>query len=77
MRPEERDPAHLWDMLENSRFVAVLIGEMTLDTYLKDRVKQLALERVLEIIGESRPPGINRISACPPRDSLGQDCCAP
>lgn len=53
MRPEERDPAYLWDMLEHARFAVELTQEMSFRAFLSDRVKQLAMERVLEIVGEA------------------------
>ena len=38
MRPEERAPAYLWDMLEAAREVVVMLGGRALDAFLADRV---------------------------------------
>ena len=57
MRPEERDPAYLWDMLEAARSVVDYIGNLTLDEFLatgRERtITRLAVERQLEILGEA------------------------
>lgn len=55
MRPEERDPAHLWDMLEAARAVVSFTENLTLEEFLaagRDRqITRLAVERELEILG--------------------------
>lgn len=53
MRPEERDPGYVWDMLDAARSVRDFTSGVTQDEYLKDRKLQLAVERALEIIGEA------------------------
>jgi len=57
MRPEERDPAYLWDMLEAARSVVDYIGNLTLDEFLatgrEGAITRLAVERQLEILGEA------------------------
>lgn len=53
MRPEERDAAHLWDMLSAARLAQGLLEGTTREAYLGDRVRQLALERSLELLGEA------------------------
>jgi uncharacterized protein with HEPN domain len=57
MRPEERDPAHLWDMLEAARAVVDFTESLTLEEFLaagRDRqITRLAVERKLEILGEA------------------------
>ena len=57
MRPEERDPAHLWDMVEAARAVVDFIEHLALEDFLaagKDReITRLAVERELEILGEA------------------------
>ena len=57
MRPEERDPAHLWDMLEAARAVVGFTENLTLEEFLaagRDReITRLAVERKLEILGEA------------------------
>jgi uncharacterized protein with HEPN domain len=53
MRPDERDPGYVWDMLDAARSVREFTTGVTQDQYLKDRKLQLAVERALEIIGEA------------------------
>lgn len=53
MRPDERDPGYVWDMLDAARSVRDFTSGVTQDDYLKDRKLQLAVERALEIIGEA------------------------
>ena len=57
MRPKERDPAHLWDMLEAARAVVDFTESLTLEEFLaagRDReITRLAVERQLEILGEA------------------------
>jgi len=53
MPPDERDVAYLWDMLEAARTARDFTAGATLEDYLGDRKLQLAVERVIEIIGEA------------------------
>ena len=57
MRPEERDPAHLWDMLEAARTLLDFTEGVTQEEFLatgRDReIRRLAVERKLEILGEA------------------------
>ncbi|MFO7899133.1 MAG: DUF86 domain-containing protein [Planctomycetota bacterium] len=53
MRPEERDAAYLWDMLDAARTVQEFVAGKALDDYVADRQLQLAVERAIEIIGEA------------------------
>lgn len=53
MRPEERDPAHLWDMLEAAREVDEMLAHRDMAAFLDDRVLLRAIERGVEIIGEA------------------------
>lgn len=53
MRPEERDAAHVWDMLSSARLARELLEGVTRQDYLRDRMRQLALERALELAGEA------------------------
>jgi len=57
MRPEERDPAHLWDMLEAVRAIMDYTRNLGLEEFLapgRDReITRLAVERQLEILGEA------------------------
>lgn len=59
MQPEDKDSAYLWYMLDAARTVAQFTSGLTIEKYLKDRKLQLAIERLLEIIGEAA----NRVSA--------------
>lgn len=57
MRPEERDPAYLWDMLDAARSIVDFMQDLTLEEFLapgRDReMARLAVERNLEILGEA------------------------
>lgn len=53
MQPEDRDPAHLWDMLQAARDAASIVANVTRESFLGDRVRLLALERSLELVGEA------------------------
>lgn len=53
MRPEDRDPAYLWDMLEASKEVDSMLDVYDLAAFLADRVMLRAIERGVEIIGEA------------------------
>ncbi len=53
MRPEERDAAYLWDMLDAARTVKSFISDVTVKQYIEDRKLQMAVERAVEIIGEA------------------------
>ena len=53
MRPEERDHGYLWDMLDAARLIQEYTDGSPLDAYLADRKLQLAIERLVEIIGEA------------------------
>lgn len=53
MRPEDRDAAYLWDMLDAARTVLRITAGVGSDRYLQDRTLQLAVERAIEIIGEA------------------------
>ncbi len=53
MRPEERDAAYLWDMLEAAKEVADMTTGVTLEAFLNNRMLVRATERGVEIIGEA------------------------
>jgi len=53
MRPDERDPGYVWDMLDAAKSIRDFTLGVTEDEYLRDRKLQLAVERALEIIGEA------------------------
>lgn len=53
MKPEDRDSAHLWDMLNAAREARELVAGIDYDGLMSDFRARLALERALEIIGEA------------------------
>lgn len=53
MRPEERDAAYLWDILDAARHAQEFVAGMTLPEYQQCRKTQAAVERAIEIIGEA------------------------
>jgi len=53
MRPEERDPAYLWDMLEAAREVEAMLAHQDMAAFLDNLVLRRAIERGVEIIGEA------------------------
>jgi uncharacterized protein with HEPN domain len=53
MRPDERDAAYLWDMLDAARTVEQLSSDLDFPQCSDDRRTQLAVERAMEIIGEA------------------------
>jgi uncharacterized protein with HEPN domain len=58
LRDDERDLAHLWDMLDAARTIHDLLRGVTESQYLGQRGLQLAAERSISIIGEAA----NRVS---------------
>ena len=53
MRPDVKDMARLWDMLDAARAVAEFTKGLRFEDFLKDRKTRNAVERNLEIIGEA------------------------
>jgi uncharacterized protein with HEPN domain len=53
MRPEERDAAHLWDMLQAARDAVAIVLGVRRESFRRDRMRMLALERSMELIGEA------------------------
>ncbi len=57
MRPDERDAAHLWDMLDATRVVVEFVGERRREEFLQPgrdaEMLRLAVARKLEILGEA------------------------
>jgi len=51
MQPET--PAHLWDALEAAQKTQAIVEGLHLDDYLADWIRQSAVERQLEIVGEA------------------------
>jgi uncharacterized protein with HEPN domain len=53
MRPEERDPAYLWDMLDAAMKARTYVDGVSLEGFLTSDLLQSAVERTVEIIGEA------------------------
>jgi uncharacterized protein with HEPN domain len=53
MRPEKKDMARLWDILDAARAVRQFIRGKTFADLLQERMLRNAVERNLEIIGEA------------------------
>lgn len=53
MPPEERDPAHLWDMREAANAVVGYTKGRTIDEFRRDRTLRDATERQLMTLGEA------------------------
>lgn len=53
MQPESRDQAYLWDMLQAADEARELCRGFTFETMARDRRTLLALERLMELIGEA------------------------
>ena len=53
MADEKRDRALLLDMLDNAEEARSIIGGRRYETFMKDRLRVLALERALEVVGEA------------------------
>jgi len=55
MRPEEQDPAHLWDMRQAALDAVRILGDLDAEQFLSPAYEttRLAVERKLEIIGEA------------------------
>ncbi len=50
---DDRDAAYLWDMLEAAKEAETMIEGKDLSIFIGDRILQRAIERVVEVIGES------------------------
>jgi uncharacterized protein with HEPN domain len=53
MQPEDRDAAYLWDMIQAAKDAASIVASVSRESFLGDRVRMLALERCLELVGEA------------------------
>ena len=53
MRPDERDAAYLWDMLQACEEVESMLGDFDLAAFLHNRMLLRAIERDVELIGEA------------------------
>ena len=50
---DDRDAAYLWDMLQAGKEAQMMLEDKALAEFIEDRILQRAIERVLELIGES------------------------
>lgn len=53
MRPDERNAAYLWDMLDAALAIREFTFEMDYSQYIQDMKTRMAVERAVEIIGEA------------------------
>jgi uncharacterized protein with HEPN domain len=53
MPPEERDAAFLWDMLRAAEDAIACVDAISVEQWLRNRLRVLALERALELLGEA------------------------
>ncbi len=53
MRPDEREAAYLWDMLNAASEAHMTVENLTPDVFVEDRIRRRALERTLEVLGEA------------------------
>ncbi len=53
MRPEESDMARVWDIVQWGERLGRLLNGATWREYSADEVKQIAVERCIEVIGEA------------------------
>jgi hypothetical protein len=56
MSPESRDLSYLWDMLNAAHKISERIAGKKFFDFRQDETLQLAIERLLEIIGEALFP---------------------
>jgi uncharacterized protein with HEPN domain len=76
MPPEDRDAAHLWDMLAAAREAHGVVEDISLESFMADRLRLRALERTLELLGEAARlvslPGRTSCPEIPWRALIGQ-----
>lgn len=53
MRPSGEDVEHLWDMIRYAERARDLVNPCDWDSYRGDWVRQMALERAMEVVGEA------------------------
>lgn len=53
MRPEDSDPARIWDIVHWGRRLERMLDGVSHDQYKHDEVLQVAVERCIEVIGEA------------------------
>lgn len=58
MQPDDRDASYLWDIVDAAKTAIEAARGIDYETYERDRMRRLAVERCIEILGEAA----NRIS---------------
>jgi uncharacterized protein with HEPN domain len=53
MKHDDRDLAYLWDMRKAARDARDLLRDVSFEKLDEDRIRKLALERALEVLGEA------------------------
>ena len=53
MQRDDRDAAYLWDMIQAARDASSVTAGLTEEQLQRDRMRMLALERSMELIGEA------------------------
>jgi uncharacterized protein with HEPN domain len=53
MSPENRDAAYLWDMLRAAEDAMACVDGVAQEQWLRSRLRVLALERALEVLGDA------------------------
>lgn len=53
MPPDARDAALLWDMLTHAREASELVRKETFDSFSENRVLRLAVQHLIQIVGEA------------------------
>lgn len=53
MRPEDRDPAYLWDMREAAMDGLQMAEGMTYERFERGKLEQYALAKAVEVVGEA------------------------
>jgi len=53
MRPDDRDAAQLWDMLQAARDATAIASQSSFEELVADRKTQLALAKAVELVGEA------------------------
>jgi uncharacterized protein with HEPN domain len=75
MKPDDRDAAYLWDMRDAAQRARQLVTGMDYAAFVGDERTYLAVERLLENIGEAArhvsPPTRERMSAIPWQGIIG------
>lgn len=76
MPPGESEVAYLWDMLNAAREALSYVQGVQETAYMRDRMRQRALERTIEVLGEAAShvsePGRNDLPGIDWRRIIGQ-----